>query len=213
MWKKVWQDQVGSKVIAGGILFIFSQIGIFFIGLYNSLNFIETYESIPILIKKLFSKINWLVIVIISLVTLVILFFIFLKLKNTVINYFKKQSKKGEKEIKIETEIRDEPTVFFNNRFRDAFPGFSNDFKQFESRREIHKRLKILLKEPLKFDKGSGYGIDKRPIWWFRDSGAMPIEKFKILNRKKVLLNSDEYIINKIVAYRGNSYFNPTCRN
>jgi hypothetical protein len=205
--KKVWQDQVGSKVIAGGILFIFAQIGIYLIGLYNSLNFIETYENIPFLIKELFSNINWILIVIISLVTLVFLIFIFLKLKNIVINYFKKQSKKGEEEIKIETEIRDEPTVFFNNRFRDAFPGFSNDFKQFESRREIHKRLKILLKEPLKFDEGSGYGIDKRPIWWFRDSGAMPIEKFKILNRKKILLNSDEFIINKIVAYRGSSYF------
>lgn len=187
--KKVWQDQVGSKVIANiitaGILFIFSQIGIFLLGLYNNLNFIETYKNLPSLIIELFSNQSWILIVIASLVVLIILVFIFFKLKSLINNYFKKQSEKSEEKIEKETEIRDAPTVFFNNRFRDAFPGFSNDFKRFESRREIHKRLKILLKEPLKFDKGSGYGIDKRPIWWFRDSGAMPIEKFKILNRKK----------------------------
>jgi len=206
--KKIWKDQVGSKVIANiittGIFFIFSQIGIFLLGLYNSLNFIETYKKLPTLVNDTFSNQSWLLIIIASLVVIAKLFFIF---KNLITNYLKKQSEKNGEEIKVETEIRDAPTVFFNNRFLDAFPGFSNDFKQFESSREIHKRLKILLKEPLKFDKGSGYGIDKRPIWWFRDSGAMPVEKFKILNRKKILLNSDEFIIKKIVAYRGSSYF------
>ena len=209
--KKIWKDQVGSKVIANiittGIIFILSQIGIFLLGLYNSLNFIETYKKIPTLINETFSNQSWILIIIASVVVIAILVFMFFKFKKLITNYLKKQSEKSEEEINVETEIRDAPTVFFNNRFRDAFPGFSNDFKQFESRREIHKRLKILLKEPLKFDKGLGYGIDKRPIWWFRDSGAMPIEKFKILNRKKILLNSDEFIIKKIVAYRGSSYF------
>lgn len=209
--KKVWKDQVGSKVIANiittGILFVLSQIGILILGLYKSLNFIETYRKLPTLINESFSNKNWILIIIALLIFLTILIFLFFKVKVSINNYFKRQSENSEKEVEKETEIRDAPTVFFNNRFRDAFPGFSNDFKKFESRSEIHKRLKILLKEPLCFDKATGYGLDKRPIWWFRDSGAMPIQKFKILNRKKILLNSDEYIIDKVFAYRGSSYF------
>ena len=91
--------------------------------------------------------------------------------------------KKSENQILEETEIKLAPTVFFHNRFCDAFPGSSNGYKWFFSKSDIKNRLKILLKDPLSFDNGEGYGIDKRPIWWFRGSGSLPLEKFEILNK------------------------------
>ncbi len=205
--EKIWNKEVKKNVIAnlisGGIFFVFSQIIIIIWGLVNQINFKEFYKKGFEILKKSIAEKEWFLIIMIWILSLIVFVIFFILTKKLVLKFISINHKRE----KFETEITEAPTVFFNNRFRDAFPGFSNDYKWFESKGEIHKRLKILLKEPLKFDKGTGYGIDKRPIWWFRDSGTMPISKFKILNRKKILLNTDEYIVDKIAAYRGNSYF------
>jgi hypothetical protein len=107
----------------------------------------------------------------------------------------------------IELTINEAPTVFFHYRFCDSFPGFDNRYRWFTKSKDINTRLSILLKHPTRFKKADGYGITSDPIWWFRGASAFPVNSFKILNRSKVLLNSDEFKIEKIAAYRGISYF------
>lgn len=205
--KKIWNDQVWSKVIAAGIIFILAQIGIYVWGLIINLNFIDVYKNIFKFFKDSYLEKDWFLLIIIILVFLLIIIFIFVKLKNVINNSILKKKKNEELVVKTETEIREAPTVFFHYRFCDAFPGFSNGFKLFNSIRDIQNRIKILLKKPIAFNKGEGYGVDTKPIWWFRGSSAFPIEKLEIISKKKVLLNTDEFKINKIAAYRGRSYF------
>lgn len=204
--KKIWKDSVGSKLIAAGLIFIISLIAIFFWGLITKLNFFGIYKKIFDLLKTDFLIKGWLLLILIFILLSTVLFLI-----RTIKKKIKDSPKVSEKVQEFKepekTEIREASTVFFHYRFCDAFPGFSSSYKWFTSKRDIRNRLKILLANPLAFDLGEGYGIDIRPIWWFRGSCAIPIEKFEILNRKKVLLYIDELIIDKIAAYRGQSYY------
>lgn len=162
--------------------------------------------------------ISWVIILIItqifvfiwSLIIKIKFFHVYQNMYFRIKNFTKKESKTStnDKAIEIvETNIRIAPTVFFHYRFTDAFPGFTRGYQEFNSTKDIESRLKVLLQSPLRFDKGEGYGIDTRPIWWFRGGSALPIERFEILDRKKILLNSDELIIEKLVAYRGHYYY------
>jgi len=106
-----------------------------------------------------------------------------------------------------ETTINEAPTVFFHYRFCESFPGYDNGYRWFTKRKDINTRLSILLKYPTRFKKADGHGITSDPVWWFRGSSALPVDRFKILNRSKVLMNCDELKIEKIASYRGPSYF------
>jgi hypothetical protein len=77
----------------------------------------------------------------------------------------------------------------------------------FNKNKEINTRLKLLLAYPTRFKKRSGHDVTVDPIWWFHGSSASPIDSFKILDRKKVLMNIDELLIEKIAAYRGRLYY------
>jgi len=212
--KKTWKDPVWSKVIAAAIIFILSQISIFIWGLFTQLNFIQVYNQIFNFLKSTYFVKGWfLAILIIALV--VFLLIILFRKKNSAqtVQIFEEELevKKGKEnedsDEPEETEIRKEPTVFFHHRLCDAFPGFSHGYQEFKSKRDIRNRLKILLAPTLVFDKGEGHGIDRTPIWWFRGGSAGQVKRFEILNRQKVLLNYDELIIEKIVAFRGYSYY------
>jgi len=176
--EEIWKDPVWSKVIATSIIFLLSQLFVFIWGIIKNVGFIETYKNIFKNIKK--------------------------KLTTNKQNN-KKQNiiKENDKEL----EIYEAPTVFFHYRFCDAFPDLEYGYQWLNSRKDINNRLKILLAPPTIFKKAKGYGVITDPIWWFRDSSALPIEKFKILNKKKVLINIDELIIEKIAAYKGRSYY------
>jgi hypothetical protein len=210
--KKMWKDPVMSKVIAAAIIFILSQIFIFIGGLIAQLNFIQVYIKIFNFFNTNYLVNGWVLGILITLLVVFLLIILF-RLKNPVkglqiLNEKELETDKTEEtEEPQETEIRTEPTVFFHHRLCDAFPGFSHGYQEFKSQRDIRNRLKILLAPPLTFDKGEGHGIDRTPIWWFRGGSALHVKRFEILNRQKVLFNYDELIIEKIVAFRGYSYY------
>ncbi len=91
------------------------------------------------------------------------------------------------------------PTVLFSSRLVKAFPGVRG-LKWFEGETAI-KRLKLLLREPTRFNIANGYGLFSDPIWWFRGNGALPIDRFKVLSHGKCLLNYRELKITKVAAY------------
>lgn len=203
--KKIWKDPVGSKVISAGIIFLIAQFFIFVWSLIREQNFYESYSDIFSFLRDILTNEIWLIYLVLS-ITFIVLIFFFRKIYLTENNYF---GQKNEQELSpnIETEIRVAPTVFFHERFCDAFPGIQNEYQWFNSKKDINIRLKTLLKSPIEFDKSSGYGVEKRPIWWFRGSSAMYLKNFEVLTKNKVLLNWDELIIEKIAAYKGKSYY------
>lgn len=75
----------------------------------------------------------------------------------------------------------EDSTSFFAFRFAQAFAG-ARSIKWFEGKDAV-KRLNILLREPLTFEKPGGYVT---PIWWWRD-GNLQISRFKRLSKNSVL--------------------------
>ena len=94
----------------------------------------------------------------------------------------------------------EESTVFFARRMAAAFPGVRG-VVEFTDRKEIIKRLSVLLQYPLKFEHGLD-GTSSDPVWYFRAGSAEDIQSFCQLGRKKVLMNTDELLIRRIVVYR-----------
>jgi hypothetical protein len=177
-FQDIWVDPVWSKVIASFIILFLTQAGVFIIGKVKKISFGAVY-------RLGFSKI-----------------------KNSIQSKKKTQpSENRESKRTKETVITDHPTVFFHHRFIDAFSGMVPGFEWFSDKKDILRRLKILLAHPTKFTSSKGYGVTSDPIWWFRGTGALPIERFLRLNKEKVLLNIDELIIEKIAAYRGRGYY------
>lgn len=205
--KKIWKDPVGSKVIAYGLIFVLSQIAIFIWGLIKSLDFFQVYSQIFKFFQSPLSIKDWLVILLFTALVIIIIVMIQKQKRVKPETENNPESETTETEKEIETEIREAPTVFFHHRFCDAFPGFNAGYREFRSKRDIINRLKILLASPLTFDKGDGYGIDSTPIWWFRGSSAMHIKRFEVLKRRRILLDYDELIIDKVIAHRGHSYY------
>ena len=94
----------------------------------------------------------------------------------------------------------EESTVFFARRMAEAFPGVRG-VCEFSDRKEINKRLSILLQAPLKFEQGLDRA-DTDPIWFFRAGAAEDIQSFLRIGNNKVLMNTDELLIKRIVVYR-----------
>ena len=94
----------------------------------------------------------------------------------------------------------EESTVFFARRMAEAFPGVRG-VCEFSDRKEINKRLSILLQAPLKFEQGLDRA-DTDPVWFFRAGAAEDIKLFLRIGNNKVLMNTDELLIKRIVVYR-----------
>ena len=94
----------------------------------------------------------------------------------------------------------EESTVFFARRMAEAFPGVRG-VCEFSDRKEINKRLSILLQAPLKFEQGLDRA-DTDPVWFFRAGAAKDIQSFLRIGNNKVLMNTDELLIKRIVVYR-----------
>lgn len=94
----------------------------------------------------------------------------------------------------------EESTVFFARRMAEAFPGVRG-VCEFSDRKEINKRLSILLQAPLKFEQGLDRA-DTDPVWFFRAGAAEDIQLFLRIGNNKVLMNTDELLIKRIVVYR-----------
>ena len=108
------------------------------------------------------------------------------------------QSKKRQADSPIKA--TEESTVFFARRMAAAFPGVRG-VAEFTDKRQIIRCLSILLQSPLRFEHGLEKA-DTDPVWLFRDGAAENISTFKCIGHKKVLMNVDELVIKRIVAFR-----------
>ncbi|WP_417594762.1 hypothetical protein [Oceanospirillum sp.] len=95
----------------------------------------------------------------------------------------------------------DQSAAFFAKRFSSAFPGIRTI--TWYSGKEAIDRLSILLRHPLNFRSQNGYTT---PIWWWRN-GNLQISEFKVLSRKRVLLDRMELRIKSIAAVPGSDYY------
>lgn len=89
-------------------------------------------------------------------------------------------------------------TVFFSDRFSQAFPGVRT-VKIYDDPNDIKQRLNRLFMEPLVF-------AETTPIWWWRN-GNLQIYRFKDLGNGDYLMNDEELRIKKIAAVYGGQYF------
>ena len=212
--QEIWKDPVWSKVIAAGLIFIFSQIPIVISSIIKNLSISQTYDKILIFLTSDCIIPCWILILIIIAAIISIIFGIKRlwdkndsdKVENMIVDKPVEPDKKAQSDD-IDLTINEAPTVFFHDRFCEAFPGYVNGYRWFTKSKDINNRLSILLKHPTRFKKADGHGITSDPIWWFRGSRAFPVYSFKILNCSKVLMNCDELKIEKIAAYRGLTYF------
>lgn len=207
MKEYIWNKSIRNSLIASLWFLILSQLAIFVWSLFSKIKFIEAYRKIFAFLDISYYMKGWIYVLIGTV--LLIIIFLLIKCKN-------KSRKEKKEDADIESlktieqeplEIRDTPTVFFNHRFCDAFPGIKDGVTWFKNKRDINRRLQILLQTPTRFDIANGHGITTDPIWWFRGGSGLYISRFRILSCKKVLINSDEYKVDKIAAYRGLSYF------
>lgn len=216
--KTIWHDPVWSKVIAGGLLFLFSQVAILIWGWINLLNFKSAYQHIFTLLINSYSIAGWIILLgaisFLSLILILIKKIIQKQEKGTLDAVLSEQTEisqaKSKPKMPKQSEplvITEPPTIFFDRRFCEAFPGIEQGYQWFTKQRDIQHRLSILLASPTKFDNNVGYGTTTDPIWWYRGGSAMFIRKFAILGRKKILINIDEYIVEKIAAKKGRSYY------
>lgn len=102
-----------------------------------------------------------------------------------------------------DVEIRTATTVFFRERMCDAFPGVRG-LVEYTKVKDIKRSLSALLAFPLNFQ----YCLDselreysRQPIWWFERGSASFITEFKHICRRRFLIEGDEYVIKRIVAF------------
>lgn len=96
-------------------------------------------------------------------------------------------------------------TVFFARRMAEAFPGVRG-VREICDCKEINKCLSILLQTPLTFEQGLDKA-DTDPVWFFRAGAAEDIQLFQKIGNNKVLMNTDELCIKRIVVYRDNGRY------
>lgn len=116
-------------------------------------------------------------------------------------------AKKGKEEIfgpeepivKL-TNATEDSITFFSRRLARAFGG-DRGLVEYTDPKEIAYRLSLLLHQPLKFRKGLE-GASTLPIWNYWSGCSEGIESFRILNKRKVLINSNELLLRRMVVFR-----------
>ena len=87
----------------------------------------------------------------------------------------------------------------FSGRFSMAFPGVRG-VESFSDGQIIMERLRILLKQPLRFKEGHLAG-------WWRGSSNLHIDRFEHVDRSHFLMNVEELNIRRIAAVNPGSYY------
>ena len=85
-------------------------------------------------------------------------------------------------------------TAFFDYRIREAFPG-TRGLCEIDNPIEVADRLMVLLHSPLKLKNMND------PIWYYRGNSCMGISFCERIGKEKILMNVDELLLNRIVAY------------
>lgn len=207
--KENWEDPVWSKVIAGAILGIASLIITPFYSLatamYYSISFkAAIISSLETLNGSIELKVWYLILSLI--IYLILVSSPLLKLAEDIIFKIKNTDKAITKIPHQEVErAPSHSTPFFHQRMASAFPGIRK-LTWFENPKIATKRLKLLLRDPIKFDPKFSE-LKSTPIWWFRGSSANSISEFKEIGRKKVLMNFDRLKIKRIAAYHSSTYY------
>lgn len=206
--KKVWNDKVGSILIATFLISAISAIWIYFKSKIQQISFIQSFETLKSFLNtEVTFRLFWFLIIGLSI------FFIYLILKKKSNYIFEKINKTDqENKTNIETEYDLLPNVyfqvdsdFFYSRFCTAFPS-SRGLVWFKNSKEATHRLCVMLQDPLVFKTNEIHKGERAPIWWFRGNSNNSIKNFTKLNRKTWLMNRTELRISKIAAYRSNSY-------
>lgn len=89
-------------------------------------------------------------------------------------------------------------TVFFSNRFSDAFPGVRG-IQWFREPSEAVERLRLFFKKPFVFRESI-------PVWWWRN-GDMHIDTFDVIAADTVLFDHQELIIDELAAINAGAYY------
>jgi len=208
--KENWKDPVWSKVIAATIIsiagLILSSIYALIESLYQQISFLDSFFRILEILNKDVNIKTWLFIL--AIVVYVILvsntitkFLVQLKNRKT-----SSSSKKDTSKIKIELpRATEQSTSLFSYRIASAFPGV-RDIAWFNNPSKAIARLEILLKKPIRFSSSSR-DYESDPIWWFRGSSDLYIDKFERINKTTVLMGIKQLKIKRIAAYHGDSYY------
>ena len=207
--KENWNDPVWSNVIATGIVAIAGSV---LTAIYAIFKFFISNISIQESLKKIIDFINkpisvklW-VILIFLIVYLILVPKPFLRLLRNIASIFTFSQKHSKKHCKVELpKASEHSTSLFYQRMSSAFPGI-RDVTWFNNSKIATKRLEILLAEPLRF-KSEIRDCESDPIWWFRGTSALFINKFKRLNSNVVLMNIDQLKIKRIAAFHGRTYY------
>lgn len=206
--RKFWYDPVGSKVIAGIVLFILPSLYVIIQAMILNIPLKDTMGNIINFLNKKSSISNYVILIFLLYITGTFIRWIFLKYK-----WYKIESNRKNDEQKLIDDGGENPDniinspVFFSNRMADAFPGLRG-IAHFYSPKKAIKRLEILLKYPLQWEyenKKVGFTTTD-PIWWFRGDMDMNIRNFKKLNRNIILINHYRLKINKIIVYSSRTY-------
>jgi hypothetical protein len=107
---------------------------------------------------------------------------------------FSKDAKK-KKTSRLFRQLR-QSTVFFSDRFSQAFPG-CRDIAEFNDPKEAMRRLDILLKMPISVEYENSRAT---PVWWFRGGSALHIESYERI--KKNFLSTDEFLFSDVEHYK-----------
>ncbi|HWQ93467.1 MAG TPA: TIR domain-containing protein [Clostridia bacterium] len=96
---------------------------------------------------------------------------------------------------------------FHSDRFVQAFPGVRGAFEITDSKTAI-ERLTILLRNPLTwrwYIDGGTASAD--PIWWWRGTRNMYIDRFSLISEREMLLHSQELPIKRVIAFNPGEYW------
>lgn len=102
-----------------------------------------------------------------------------------------------------DVEIRTATTVFFHERMCDAFP-VVRGLVEYTKVKDIKRSLSALLAFPLNFQYCPDSELreySRQPIWWFERGSASEITEFKHIIGRRFLIEGDEYVIKRIVAF------------
>ncbi|MFM9985554.1 MAG: hypothetical protein ACKVOK_10010 [Flavobacteriales bacterium] len=118
-------------------------------------------------------------------------------------NLYKKSLGRNKHELTADSQSKI-PTIyqttvhFFADRLASSFPG-QRGLKWYSGKDAV-KRLKVLLKSPLRFEPTGNSLVQGDPIWWFRGAQSMYISFLETLRGNHIVIDGREYKISRIAV-------------
>jgi hypothetical protein len=207
---RVWKDPVWSKVISSIIIAALSAVGLGMWSLISGLAYGQVWDKVVSFLGKDVT-LPLIVVLLLGISLLSVIIFQVFRWVQVYLAHRKESDSGSEVNVKEQ-----EPPIFhygkdyhfFYARLASAFPGWSNEIRWYNGKNAVD-RLSILLAAPLEFkgqkrsEDGSEFSYREIPLWWFRDTSSMHIERYQRLDKTKILINEiDEYVIDKIAVHK-----------